>query len=91
MRRQKRKYVVVQLLAIPEQYQHQGHMRQLMEFAVETAKKYDLLVLPLYFIALTGHVSEVCHPTVIDRLLPWSEELPEQCRLKTRQKKCLKQ
>ena len=25
-------------------------------------------------------------PTVIDRLLPWSEELPEQCRLKTRQK-----
>ena len=30
-------------------------------------------------------------PTVIDRLLPWSEELPEQCRLKTRQKKCLKQ
>ena len=28
---------------------------------------------------------------VIDRLLPWSEELPEQCRLKKRQKKCLKQ
>lgn len=30
-------------------------------------------------------------PRVIDRLLPWSEELPKQCRLKTRQKKCLKQ
>lgn len=30
-------------------------------------------------------------PSVIDRLLPWSEDLPEQCHLKTRRKKCLKQ
>ena len=28
-------------------------------------------------------------PTVIDRLLPWSEDLPEQCHLKKRRKKCL--
>lgn len=42
MRKQKRKYVVVQLLAVPEKYQHQGHMRQLMEFALQTAKQYNL-------------------------------------------------
>ncbi len=42
MRKQKRKYVVVQLLAIPEQYQHQGYMRQMMDFALQTAKKYEL-------------------------------------------------
>ena len=42
MRKQKRKYVVVQLLAIPEKYQHQGHMRQLMEFALQKAKSYNL-------------------------------------------------
>lgn len=30
-------------------------------------------------------------PSVIDRFLPWSEELSEQCYLKTRHKKCLKQ
>ena len=42
MRKQKRKYVVVQLLAIPEKYQHQGYMRQLMEFALKTAGEYGL-------------------------------------------------
>ena len=42
MRKQKRKYVVVQLLAIPEKYQNQGHMRQMMEFALQTAKEYGL-------------------------------------------------
>ena len=30
-------------------------------------------------------------PSVIDRLLPWSEDLPERCHLKKRRKKCLKQ
>lgn len=42
MRKQKRKYVVVQLLAIPEKYQHQGYMRQMMDFALQTARHYDL-------------------------------------------------
>ena len=42
MRKQKRKYIVVQLLAIPEQYQHQGYMRQMMEFALKTAQEYKL-------------------------------------------------
>ena len=31
------------------------------------------------------------NPSVIDRLLPWSKELPEQCRMKRNRKKCLKQ
>ena len=31
------------------------------------------------------------NPEVIDQLLPWSKELPEQCRLKRSRKKCLKQ
>ena len=30
-------------------------------------------------------------PSVIDRLLPWSKELPEQCRMKRNRKKFLKQ
>lgn len=31
------------------------------------------------------------NPNVIDQLLPWSKELPEQCHLKRSRKKCLKQ
>ncbi len=42
LRKQKQKYVVVQLLAVPEKYQHQGYMRQMMEFALQTAGKYQL-------------------------------------------------
>ena len=30
------------------------------------------------------------HPEVIDQYLPWSAELPEICRLKHKNKKCLK-
>ena len=29
-------------------------------------------------------------PEILERYLPWSEELPECCRLKQRHKKCLK-
>jgi len=42
LRKRKRKDVIVQLLAIPEPYQHQDYMRQLMDFALQTAKSYDL-------------------------------------------------
>lgn len=42
LRKQKRKDVIVQLLAIPEPYQHQDYMRQLMDFALQTAKSHDL-------------------------------------------------
>ena len=31
------------------------------------------------------------NPSIIDRLLPWFSELPEQCHLKRNQKKCLNQ
>ena len=31
------------------------------------------------------------NPSVIDWLLPWSKELPEQCKMKRNRKKCLKQ
>ena len=30
------------------------------------------------------------HPEILDNYLPWSKELPDQCRLKTKHKKCLK-
>ena len=30
------------------------------------------------------------HPEIIDRYLPWSAELPEECRLKHKNTKCLK-
>lgn len=55
------------------------------------ANKLDVYEYLKYLLAEmpNNHYQE--DPTVIDRLLPWSEELPEQCRLKTRQKKCLKQ
>lgn len=41
MKKQNRKCVVVQLLSIPEQYQHQGYMRPMMEFALQTARDYQ--------------------------------------------------
>lgn len=30
------------------------------------------------------------HPEVIDQYLPWSKELPEECRLEHKYKKCFK-
>ena len=31
------------------------------------------------------------NPEILERYLPWSEELPDRCRLKRTYKKCLKQ
>lgn len=42
MKKEKRKFVMIELLAVTEEYQHQGYMRTLMEFAFETADKYGL-------------------------------------------------
>ena len=60
---------------------------------VESAKANGLDVYEYLKYLLTempnNHYQE--DSSVIDHLLPWSEDLPEQCRLKTRQKKCLKQ
>ena len=60
---------------------------------VESAKanKLDVYEYLKYLLTEMPNNHHQEDPTVIDRLLPWSEELPEQCHLKTRQKKCLKQ
>jgi len=60
---------------------------------VESARANDLDVYEYLKHLLTempnNHHLE--NPSVIDRLLPWSKELPEQCRMKRNRKKCLKQ
>ena len=60
---------------------------------VESARANDLDVYEYLKHLLTempnNHHQE--DPSVIDRLLPWSEDLPERCHLKKRRKKCLKQ
>ena len=55
------------------------------------ANKLDVYEYLKYLLSEMPNNHHLEDPTVIDRLLPWSEELPEQCRLKKRQKKCLKQ
>ena len=59
---------------------------------VESARANDLDVYEYLKHLLTempnNHHLE--NPEVIDQLLPWSEELPEQCHLKRNRKKCLK-
>lgn len=42
MKKEKRRFVMIELLAVIEDYQHQGHMRTLMNFAFETADRYGL-------------------------------------------------
>ena len=60
---------------------------------VESAKANDLDVYEYLKYLLTempnNHYQE--NPSIIDRLLPWSPELPEQCHLKRNRKKCLNQ
>ena len=58
---------------------------------VESAKAngldiYEYLKYLLAEMPNNGHLE---HPEVIDRYLPWSSELPEECRLNHRHKKCL--
>jgi transposase len=59
---------------------------------VETARAneldvYEYLKYLLYEMPNNDYLQ---HPEVLDKYLPWSAELPEQCRLKTKHKKCLK-
>lgn len=42
MKKEKQKFVMIELLVVTEKYQHQGHMRTLMNFAFETADQYGL-------------------------------------------------
>lgn len=60
---------------------------------VESAKANDLDVYEYLKHLLTERPNNhhLEKPSVIDRLLPWSKELPEQCRMKRNRKKCLKQ
>lgn len=50
------------------------------------ANKLDVYEYLKYLLSEMPNNHHLEDPTVIDRLLPWSEELPEQCRLKKRQK-----
>ncbi|RDU23246.1 IS66 family transposase [Anaerosacchariphilus polymeriproducens] len=59
---------------------------------VETAKSNELDVYEYlkYLLEVMPNNDHLQQPEVLDRYLPWSKELPDQCRLKTRHKKCLK-
>jgi len=60
---------------------------------VESARANDLDVYEYlkHLLAEMPNNHHLENPSVIDRLLPWSKELPEQCRMKRNRKKCLKQ
>ena len=60
---------------------------------VESAKANDLDVYEYLKHLLTERPNNhhLEKPSVIDRLLPWSKELPDQCRMKRNRKKFLKQ
>lgn len=59
---------------------------------VESAKANDLDVYGYlkYLLTEMPNNRHLEHPEAIDRYLPWSAELPEECRSKHRDKKCLK-
>lgn len=60
---------------------------------VESARANDLDVYEYlkYLLTEIPNNHHLENPSVIDQLLPWSKELPEQCRMKRNRKKCLKQ
>lgn len=57
---------------------------------VETAKANDLDVYEYlkYLLEEMPNNNHLQNPEILDRYLPWSDELPEQCRLKRTHKKC---
>ena len=59
---------------------------------VESARANELDVYEYlkYLLTETPNNHHLEDPSVIDSLLPWSKELPEQCHLKRNRKKCLK-
>lgn len=59
---------------------------------VESAKANDLYAYEYlkYLLEEMPNNHYLEQPEILDRYLPWSEELPECCRLKQRHKKCLK-
>lgn len=59
---------------------------------VETARANQLDVYEYlkYLVEEMPNNNHLRHPEVLEKYLPWSGELPEQCHLKTKHKKCLK-
>ena len=59
---------------------------------VESAKAnaLDVYAYLKYLLTEMPNNHHLEHPEVIDRYLPWSPELPEECRLKQQKRKCLK-
>lgn len=60
---------------------------------VESARANDLDVYEYlkYLLTEMPNNHHLENPAIIDQLLPWSNELPEQCHLKRSRKKCLRQ
>jgi transposase len=59
---------------------------------VETARTNELDVYEYlkYLLEEMPNNNHLKQPEVMDKYLPWSAELPDQCQLKTKHKKCLK-
>jgi len=59
---------------------------------VETAKanKLDVYEYLKYLLEEMPNNNYLQHSEILENYLPWSSELPDQCRLKTEHKKCLK-
>ena len=59
---------------------------------VETARANELDVYEYlkYLLEEMPNNNHLQHPEVLEKYLPWSAKLPEQCRLQTKHKKCLK-
>ena len=54
------------------------------------ANKLDVYEYLKYLLAEMPNNAHPEHPEVIDQYLPWSKELPEECRLEHKHKKCFK-
>ena len=59
---------------------------------IETAKQNDLNAFQYlnYLLERLPNIEFANHPEILDEYLPWSEQLPDECRLTTRSKKQLK-
>ena len=59
---------------------------------VESARANDLDVYEYlkYILKSMPNNDYLNHPEILDKYLPWSKELPEECRLIHKHKKCLK-
>lgn len=59
---------------------------------VESAKANELDACEYlkYLLVQMSNSDYLCHPEILDKYLPWSPELPEECRLNNKHKKCFK-